>query len=175
MRNVRGSRSCSESDYHGVLGRNTSFRGICCPPNSSDDKRNKFLRKFVLSRDVYGVTLEGFGLVIGFIPFFHPIRDITLQITVTYTHVHSSVFIHGIHHSSGNGFQRQTFLLLWPAELFSCIYHSNFRLTHHPAPNNVSLNPTAVMFTISRHGSPNIPYIPACMPGLAKPAVILLI
>jgi hypothetical protein len=44
---------------------------------------------------------------------------------------HFWVFSAGLHHPLGNGFQRQTFPLLWITELSTCLCYRNPPLTRH--------------------------------------------
>jgi hypothetical protein len=59
--------------------------------------------------------------------------------THTHTHTHTSVFNHGLHRSSGNGFQRRTFPFLWVPELSPCYIYIRSRLT---IKVKVTLRPT---------------------------------
>jgi hypothetical protein len=68
-------------------------------------------------------------MVIGFIGFFDATRDYTHARARTHTH---TVLSHGLHQSSGNGFQQRTFAIFCDPDLFPRLKCSNSRLTDPP-------------------------------------------
>jgi hypothetical protein len=47
----------------------------------------------------------------------------------------TSVLSHGLHQSSGNGFQWRKFAFFWVPEMSPCLSHSNSQLTEFPSLN----------------------------------------
>jgi hypothetical protein len=104
------------------LSRQLNWRSILCVPELSGTNT---VISIILSR--VWMTIEGVGLGIGFIGHFNATGDYSLQITIT--HTHTSVLSHGSHQSSGDSFQRQTFLFLWVPKPSSCLSHCNYLFT----------------------------------------------
>jgi hypothetical protein len=66
------------------------------------------------------MTIDGFGLMTGFIGLFRLARDYTLQYTVTRTHTNIHVLVSTVTSSLpllDSAFQRRTFPFLWVSEL----------------------------------------------------------